>query len=295
VTFWDGGEPLPDGSGTSLAGTIAYERCTTQGPAEIWLWDGEQACRLISGGEPRFSPAGTWLAYSLAGDIYRIKLDGAGALQPQKLTTRGDAGHPRWSPDGKAIYFSTHSVSSGYQAWRMNADGSGEQQLQLGTPGYVSSLRPDGKRLLANVYTTGWQVFRYDVGSDGAPISSTATAMTGSGRSHASYDPKDPSGVVYVESQATADFDIFSMNADSTNKHPLTDTTTEEIFPVYSPDGLEIVFASRRGGGTRKLHRMSAAGEIVGSPASRLIPAAQSPAGRMESWPHWTAKLVQCP
>ena len=78
-------------------------------------------------------------------DLWLVNADGTGL---RRLTTHPDADHsPRWTPDGKTIYFlSTRSGSS--QIWRIAADG-GEAQQVTKEPLDVGSfeLSRDGSRI----------------------------------------------------------------------------------------------------------------------------------------------------
>ena len=107
--------------------------------------------------EPRLSPDGRSLAFTLRetnleanrGEkgIWRLDLADA-AARPQRLTASGsNAWSPRWSPDGKALYFlSDRSGSS--QLWSLTT-GFGEARqitrLALDVGSFV--VAPDGKRI----------------------------------------------------------------------------------------------------------------------------------------------------
>jgi dipeptidyl aminopeptidase/acylaminoacyl peptidase len=78
-------------------------------------------------------------------DLWLVNIDGSGLRQ---LTSHPDSdGNPRWSPDGKAIYFvSTRSGSS--QVWKIAPDG-GEAEQVTDQPLDVDTfvLSPDGKSI----------------------------------------------------------------------------------------------------------------------------------------------------
>ncbi len=108
--------------------------------------------------DPRISPDGKFVAYQVrktdleankgVNGIWLLDLQSPVAV-PRILSAPGsDANTPRWSADGKAIYFlSSRSGSS--QVWRLSLDG-GEAQPVTQLPLEVGSFRlsPDG-RLLA--------------------------------------------------------------------------------------------------------------------------------------------------
>ncbi|MDY7093624.1 MAG: S9 family peptidase [Acidobacteriota bacterium] len=110
-------------------------------------------------GEPQVSPDGRWVAFSVRTTdleenrgqtaLWRVGIDGKGL---QRLTTHpAGASSPRWSPDGKHLYFlSSRSDSS--QVWSLPIDGGEARQvtdLPLDVAGFV--LSPDGKSLAVSM------------------------------------------------------------------------------------------------------------------------------------------------
>jgi dipeptidyl aminopeptidase/acylaminoacyl peptidase len=105
--------------------------------------------------DPQPSPQGDRVAFVLRTsdleankgryDLWSVHLDGTGLT---RLTTEpASDDNPRWSPDGKSLYFlSTRSGSS--QVWRLSADGGDAVQVTK-LPLDVSNLAvaPDGSRL----------------------------------------------------------------------------------------------------------------------------------------------------
>jgi len=104
--------------------------------------------------EPQPSPAGDQVVFVLRTtdlaanrgrtNLWRVGIDGSGlqALTPAK----GNDASPRWSADGKSLFFlSTRSGSS--QVWRLPAAG-GEAEAVTRLPLDVESFRlsPDGRR-----------------------------------------------------------------------------------------------------------------------------------------------------
>jgi len=107
--------------------------------------------------DPQASPDGKTVAFSLREtdldankglrSIWRLSLRDKDA-QPERLTAKGsNADTPRWSPDGKTLYFLS-SRSGSMQIWRLDA-GLGEARQVTSLPLDVNNflIAPDGKRL----------------------------------------------------------------------------------------------------------------------------------------------------
>ena len=112
---------------------------------------------LDRGSEPRLSPDGRSLAYTLretdfaanrgAKSLWRLDLSDP-AARPQRLTVAGsNAWSPRWSPDGRTLYFLSNRSGSD-QIWSL-AGGLGEARQVTHLPLDVGSfaIAPDGRRL----------------------------------------------------------------------------------------------------------------------------------------------------
>jgi dipeptidyl aminopeptidase/acylaminoacyl peptidase len=104
-------------------------------------------------GDPQLSPDGRTVAFSVsvpdlpnnrsAHSVWTVPLTGGA---PRKLVDQAD--RPRWSPDGKRIFYTGTSGGSS-QIWSMNPDGSGASQItRLSTEASGETVSPDGKYLV---------------------------------------------------------------------------------------------------------------------------------------------------
>ena len=107
--------------------------------------------------DPRISPDGKFVAYQVrktdleankgVNGIWLLDLKSPGAAARLLTAPGSDANTPRWSADGKAIYFLS-ARSGSAQVWRLSLDGGEAQpvtQLPLDIGSFMVS--PDGRRL----------------------------------------------------------------------------------------------------------------------------------------------------
>lgn len=114
--------------------------------------------RLERVSDPQLAPEGRRVAYTLretdmdgnrgVNGIWLLDLERAYA-RPRRLTAAGQSSHaPRWSPDGRFLYFLSARGERGSQVWRLPLDG-GEAHAVTDLPLPVGSFRlsPDGRQL----------------------------------------------------------------------------------------------------------------------------------------------------
>ena len=108
--------------------------------------------------DPRPSPDGKWVVYVLRTtdldanrgrtDLWMVGVDGKGG---RRLTTSPEnESSPRWSPDGRSIYFLS-ARGGPQQVWRLRLDG-GESEKVTALPLDVTSFRlsPDGRQAVVS-------------------------------------------------------------------------------------------------------------------------------------------------
>jgi Tol biopolymer transport system component len=121
--------------------------------------DGSGARRVADGSDPRWSPDGTQVLFSVMldpahpnDDIYVVNADGTGL---SRLTDHPAYDRwPEWSPDGSRILFTSNREYS-WNAYVMNSDGSAQTSLrgpfdpflEGGRTGFAS-WSPDGKLIV---------------------------------------------------------------------------------------------------------------------------------------------------
>lgn len=152
------------------------------------------------------------------------------------------------APPTGVIVFSRLTPTSSSHLWKVGADGSGEAQL-TNIPGATedkAAWMPDGKRLV-------FAMFLPDVGSDDiAVVSADGSGLVNLTNSvaHETTPSVSPDGTRIAFSMYSgsgvdgnpADYDIWVMNVDGTNRKRLTQDISYDIAPIWSPDGREIAF-----------------------------------------------------
>ena len=111
--------------------------------------------------DPHLSPDGHWVVYDLRATdfeadkgVHSLWIADLAAKDPaphRLAASEGGASNPRWSPDGKAIYF-TSSRSGSEQVWSTTPDGAAATQVTK-LPLDVQAFRvaPDGKTLVVGL------------------------------------------------------------------------------------------------------------------------------------------------
>ncbi|HKB15320.1 MAG TPA: S9 family peptidase, partial [Planctomycetota bacterium] len=116
----------------------------------------EDLFELKDVGDPRISPDGKWVAYTVRtfdakkdssdADVYMVPFEGG---EPVRVTTspKGED-RPRWSPDGRSLAFLSGREGKKAQVWILDRRG-GEAVKATDFKGGVSDFAwsPDSKRL----------------------------------------------------------------------------------------------------------------------------------------------------
>ncbi len=173
-------------------------------------------------------------------EIYSINPDGSGAT---RLTN--DPGidvWPAWSPDGQKIVFNRYAPAA--EIIVMNADGTG--QTPLGS-GFEPSWSPDGTKIVfvAVGECSGGDGGVYTMNPDGTGRAFLACGPPGVGEDGESDPVWSPDGGLIAFGADLADFDIFTVRADGTNRTNLTNSPNEgDRDPNWSPNAARIAWGS---------------------------------------------------
>jgi Tol biopolymer transport system component len=210
--------------------------------------------------QPTWSPNRQWVAFGVGdwfftrgagpGRIARIKTDGSMDGHPEFLTDDSiNAGFPSYSPDGKKIV---------YRVWSPKVQGLRILDLDTHTtnvlttePDNLPGWSPDGTKIVftrKEINPDDPNKFKFDVYTikpDGTGLTRLTSAggnqghatWTWDGRiaySSGTYGFRDE--LALYDNSFQPDGQNWVMNADGTDKHPITDTLWEEAMPLYIPN-----------------------------------------------------------
>ena len=212
-------DAVPPGNNGKIAFNI-----NDSGGIVVMNADGTGQVQITGDGQinPSWSPDASKIAFANAAagsgsyEIFTMNADGTNFVQ---LTDdQVPDGYPAWSPDGTKIAWGRSG-----QIWVMNADGS--NQVQLTDVGVIKPPPLEGGPPTFSAYGPAWS-------PDGSKIVYA---------SYADYVPG--SGIDF-----DYDYEIVTMNADGSDRQPLTNGPDWSRSPSWSPDGTKIVFDRRADG-----------------------------------------------
>ena len=214
-----------------------------------------------------FSPDGNQIAFVWNGekennsDIY-VKM--IGAETPLRLTTDpASDNNPAWSPDGRYIAFLRQSTKNG-GVFLVPALGGAERKLSSAFPfrpvitGNALNFAPDGKSLALpdkDSESEPFSIFALSIDT-GEKLKVTSPPAGSFGDMYPAFSP-DQKLLAFVRFESIASTDIYLMPANGGQPNRLTFDHTSIRGLSWTSDGHEIVFASRRGGSTYNLWKIS--------------------------------------
>jgi Tol biopolymer transport system component len=241
--FFPDGQRIVYSSTSHLPGDCPPKPETPAGARYVWpLYpyditvanaDGSNARRITDNpkydAEPVVSPDGKRIVFGSQRegdfDIYSMNTDGSDV---RRLTdTVGYDGGPWYSPDGARIVWRAwypgtdeerarwkdamekdYIIAVPLDLWVMDSDGANKRLvLRNGATNWAPSWHPDGKRIIFSSNRDDW---RPDIRQYGH------------------------------------NFELYLINLDGTNLTRITFNTTFDSFPLFSPDGKKLVWASNR-------------------------------------------------
>jgi Tol biopolymer transport system component/imidazolonepropionase-like amidohydrolase len=241
------------------------------------------------------SPDGQTIAFDLLGDIYTVPIAGGKA----KALTHGPAfdWHPRFSPDGKTIAF-TSDRSGIDNIWLMPVDGKSPRALTSEKDEYVRSAiwSPDGNYLVARKETgkrggiPPVELWMFHVqGGSGVKLTSADEMNNASGAAFSPdarfiYFSGRRAGFTYTPDISGGLWQIYRYDRETGDTTQITTGYGGAVQPAMDASGNTMIFVSRRDEGTVLVRRdlRSGAEKII---ATNVTRDEQEGFAQMEPWP----------
>ena len=264
-----------------------------------------------------FSPDSSEVVYSMAGSLWRQRLDSTTAVQ---LTEGpGYDYQPDWSPDGRSIVYTSYRHDALELKLLDLASGSSRALTNEGAVNLEPRFSPDGKRLafVSTAYHKRFHIFTAELAPDGLK---SVARLTGENKSplrryyYSAYDhelspvwARDGRSILYVSNRGhvhgTGGFFSLGLEPGAEPREIHYEETNWRARPDVSPDGARLVFSSYLGRNWHQLWLLPVGGgdalpisygefDAVGarwSPDGRSIAYISNASGGTELWLHEVA------
>jgi len=201
---------------------------------------------------PLISPDGTKIMYLSNTDIWVMDIDGTNNTKVSEFATVPPVGSFRsycWSPDSTKVAFPSYfSGETAYKIITVGSDGNSTSKVGSDTVGLnekIPSWSPDGSKI-AYIAQSGATSYLIQIDNDGSNPETlvqevNTTGVWGTIQKQISWSP-DSKWVVYAKNERSTGYStIFIVNRHTGEDIQLTNGY-EDNWPIWSPDGRNILF-----------------------------------------------------
>lgn len=201
---------------------------------------------------PRFSPDGTWVAYT-SGTLTRfpeIRLARPDGTEDRRLVLRNGGSGLAWTPDGKQLVYAERQVHRTFSVFgdlSLVGTARGDvRRLTRGVRAYDPDVSPDG-RTIVFARRMGDRSELFTVGIDGSGLSALTASTAGVEWSGPRWSP-DGGAIVAARLVPGGWLDLVLVDLLSGGVRQLTHDRARDVEPTWTPDGGSVVFRSDRDG-----------------------------------------------
>jgi Tol biopolymer transport system component len=221
-----------------------------------------------------WSPDSTEVVYSMAGSLWRQRIDSG--LAQQLTDGPGYDYQPDWSPDGKSVVYVSYQKDAMELWWMDLATGKTRQLTSDGAVNVEPRWSPDGKRIVfvSTTYNKRFHIFRGDVNYG---VLENVVRLTGETKSdlpryyYSAFDmeispvwTRDGMEILYISNRGhihgTGGLWRMRAEPDAEEREIHYEETNWKARPDFSPDGSRMVYSSYLGRAWHQLWVMPAKG-----------------------------------
>jgi Tol biopolymer transport system component len=208
--------------------------------------------RGISQVSPRFSPDGSWIAYTSRTltrypEIRIARPDGS---EDRRLALRSGGAGLAWTPDGQKLVYAelqVHRTFSVFGDLSVADVATGKvRRLTRGARAFDPDVSPDGRTILF-VRKSGDRSELFTMGVDGGEMKAVTASVEGVEWSGPHWSPSGDA-IVAARFLPGGWLDIARVDPATGRVEPLTHDRAKDVEPTWMPDGQAVVFRSDRDG-----------------------------------------------
>lgn len=204
-------------------------------------------------GPPAWSPDGGQIACAVSAEAGGLQFDlvtvavADGARRTLPGSRWSDVRRMSWLSDGSGLILSaTEQANSPFQIYQVAAADGAVRRVTNDLNRYVGvSLTGDSKSLVTVQVDRRANIWVAPGAGESRRARQVTQGVAVEGIGGLAWTPE---GRVVYSSQASGNWDIWTMDADGQNQRQLTRDSDQNLFPSVSPDGRAVVFESYRGG-----------------------------------------------
>ncbi|MFZ2361531.1 MAG: carboxypeptidase regulatory-like domain-containing protein [Anaerolineae bacterium] len=180
-------------------------------------------------------------------DLYEQPADGSGSATAL-VTGAGQQVTPAWSPDGRQLVYASDQDGD-YEIYLREQAGQVRKLTNNTVNDVHPAWAPAGDRIYFSSDRAGAYFRIYSMRPDGNDV----REMLAVGNTHVMAPSVSPNGahIAYMRASVLEplcqwNWDVWVMNSDGGNPHPVTSHLAADLYPKWTPDGSEVVLAGCR-------------------------------------------------